>query len=218
MNKKRFFTLIELLVVIAIIAILAAILLPALNSARARGRAASCISNMKQMGTALLMYAGDNDDMLPVGFYPAGSGVGYAYFTWAAWISDYISVNNSGSFQLESVFRCPEDSTEECADARANVHGAKLSYGNNIKAMHHTFSEKLTRMSKMKLLLGEKFDKNACIKGHDRGIFYSWYTTVKPEYHNQKGNWLFNDGHVETLSLVETAPGGSDQLYWRMDQ
>ena len=66
MKKTRGFTLIELLVVIAIIAILAAMLLPALQSARERGRRGSCISNLKQIGTALMQYAQDNREKMPV--------------------------------------------------------------------------------------------------------------------------------------------------------
>ncbi len=64
-RKPMGFTLIELLVVIAIIAILAAILLPALNSARERGRQASCVSNLKTLGTATQMYADGNDGFIP---------------------------------------------------------------------------------------------------------------------------------------------------------
>ena len=67
MKKTRGFTLIELLVVIAIIAILAAMLLPALQSARERGRRGSCVSNLKQIGTALMQYSQDYREKMPAG-------------------------------------------------------------------------------------------------------------------------------------------------------
>ena len=67
--RRRGFTLIELLVVIAIIAILAAILFPVFARARENARKANCLSNLKQIGTGMLMYAQDNDEHLPVGGY-----------------------------------------------------------------------------------------------------------------------------------------------------
>ncbi|MHB1001700.1 MAG: type II secretion system protein [Armatimonadota bacterium] len=65
LKKNKGFTLIELLVVIAIIAILAAILFPVFAKAREAARQTSCLSNMKQLGTSLLMYVNENDDIWP---------------------------------------------------------------------------------------------------------------------------------------------------------
>ena len=66
------FTLIELLVVIAIIAILAALLLPALAAAKEKGRRALCMGNLRQIGLACQLYAGDNGDLYPKAAWNTG--------------------------------------------------------------------------------------------------------------------------------------------------
>src|SRR5438876_632248 len=65
--RRRGFTLVELLVVIAIIAILAALLFPALTSARVKARKTACLSNLRQVGIAVLLYANDNSGNIPFG-------------------------------------------------------------------------------------------------------------------------------------------------------
>jgi len=67
MDKQKGFTLIELLVVIAIIAVLMAILMPALNRAREQGKRAICLNNLKQLSLAWILYADDNDDKIVSG-------------------------------------------------------------------------------------------------------------------------------------------------------
>ena len=114
----RYFTLIELLVVIAIIAILAGMLLPALNKARATARLSSCSGNLREVGRAVLHYSLDNHDLtVPIDGTYRDMG-GNERMTWAYYARSYVGINdqpdlssnsatNTPTNQRHGVFTCP---------------------------------------------------------------------------------------------------------------
>ena len=193
--RRKGFTLIELLVVIAIIAILAAILFPVFARAREKARQTSCLSNLKQMGLAVMMYVGDYDDCYPACQHPLAVPFIYRGYThpnllWYMAIEPY--------HKNVQIFNCPSSSTRWYGQYTGDTR-----YGANLNIVRNNVSCNMSSIMKPAetIVIGESDWTHSTA---DYGWSNSWMLTYWPhvsrfipQRHNEGANITFCDGHAK---------------------